>query len=563
MLEKCQKFLFEAPKVKDFWVMALFLIVITWHPFYMQHEIIMMETGIHLPAINAFWEGKALYRDVFFLRGPVEFYIPALMVKMAGMNSAILPLFYYIGSVATMILCAFLALSVFQWRAMYFSFVLILIARTFPRISYYYWGGFRYAMGFITLLGLLAVFKTQKKRWAFLTGIAAAIALLTTLEAGVAVGVGICAAFMMAFVFRVIERKHLLVLFGILCLGAVTVIVPYMVYLAWTGALIPYLQTTIDVVLYNGIAYPGETTTCPANIVEFLCALIPGVKFYKYVSVVWTFIAFALIFTWRVRRKQANWLDIVLWGVLFYGLVLYAASYRHIEGHHFEMALQPQKILYFYVLEWFLLTVIGSKEVLKKLVLIAVIGIVLSTVIFSISRFTHRFPLVKWVQKDIFHSKKVKGLSLLENQEKASLSIARGRGHVVPRWQAQEIEGVVGFLEEHTAPNEPVFCYPEVGNFNFWANRPFVGRFPIGTFTWMYEPWYEELRDDFKKAMPHYVVMTHVGHRTFPATWYFRNPDNKRRFDEMTQLILNNYRLVKSFEAVGIYERTTGLGATQ
>jgi hypothetical protein len=163
--------------------------------------------------------------------------------------------------------------------------------------------------------------------------------------------------------------------------------------------------------------------------------------------------------------------------------------------------------------------------------------------------------MIKWIEKEVFHKKKVKGISLLENQDIATLRMERANGHVVPQWQKEEIQGVVEFLKANTISDEKVFCYPEVGNFNFWANRPFVGKFPIHTFTWMYEPWYQETLRDFKEAKPKYVVMTHLGHRTFPEVWYFRNPRNKEHFEEMTQLILTNYRMIRSFESVGIYER--------
>ena len=126
---------------------------------------------------------------------------------------------------------------------------------------------------------------------------------------------------------------------------------------------------------------------------------------------------------------------------------------------------------------------------------------------------------------------------------------------VVPAWQAEEIEGVTKFLQENTAPDEPVFTFPELGNFNFWADRPFVGRFPIATFSWYQDRWHRELVADFKKTQPRFVVMTNLGHRTFPAALYFKYEKNVRKFNEVTQLILDHYTVVKSFESVSIYKR--------
>ena len=160
---------------------------------------------------------------------------------------------------------------------------------------------------------------------------------------------------------------------------------------------------------------------------------------------------------------------------------------------------------------------------------------------------------MRWAVNKIISQEK--DLGLLKDVEKRPLNIERAKGMIVPLWQAQEIEGVTKFLQEHTGPEEAVFTFPELGNFNFWADRPFVGRFPIATFAWYHEKWHRELVADFKKAQPRFVVMTNLGHRTFPAALYLRYEKNARKFNEFTQLILDHYTVVKSFESVSIYER--------
>jgi hypothetical protein len=117
------------------------------------------------------------------------------------------------------------------------------------------------------------------------------------------------------------------------------------------------------------------------------------------------------------------------------------------------------------------------------------------------------------------------------------------------------MEGIVGFLEKNTEPDEAVFTYPELGNFNFWADRPFVGRFPIATFSWMDERWHAELVADLKKNLPRYVVMTNPGHRTFPQEWYFRNKTNIKKHGDMTRFILEHYEVLRPYESVSLYKR--------
>ncbi len=562
MNKRFQDFLFAKPTGRDVAGLIVFVVFITFQPFYLQHEIIMMETGLHLPAINALFHGAVPYRDFFFLRGPVELYVPALMMKMGGINSAILSMFYYGGTILTLILCVILAGELFRTRIILYTMVPVFVARTFPRISYYYWGGLRYALGFIVLLCLFYFLKTKKKRWVFLTGVMVGLSCLTTPEAGFSTVVAVSAAFIFAWFFQVYEHKFLLRSLLAGGFGLTVVLIPYLFYMIQTGSLKPFIESNYVVLTKMVDTFRDAQSVKPENPLEFVLACIPGNKFFKYMSVGWCYIFFAGFLIYKIRQRKVEWVHAFLVGVMFYGLVLYAAAFRKIEGHHFEMALQAEKFIYFFLLEGVLFyywvrfnrrSPAGFSR--RGLVYYAALVVFISSLVYAFDRFDHRFTMVKLIEKQIFHKKKVRGLSLLEDQLTAVLNIDRARGHVVPRWQEQEIKGAVEFLQAHTKPNEVVFCYPEVGNFNFWADRPFVGRFPISTFAWMYGPWYQEFLNDFLKQKPHYVIMTNVGHRTFPALWYFRNPRNKERFEQMTRFILNNYTKVKSFESVGIYER--------
>lgn len=557
-----ENFFFKKPTGWDVLAMALLVVFVTYQPFYMQHEIIMMETGIHLPAINALFHGLVPYRDFFFLRGPIELYIPAVMMKIFGVNSALLPAFYYGGTILTLILCVILAGELFRSRLILYTMVPVFVARTFPRIAYYYWGGLRYAMGFLVLLFLFYFFKTQRRRWIFLTGMMCALSALTTPEAGLSTVLAVLAALVCAFGFQVCDRHFLWRCFWVFCAGFAIVIVPYVVYLIQTGSFHALVESTYVVVTLMVDAFPGAAGIKPETPLQFLVACIPGTKFFKYMSVLWCYLFFAVFLWYKARYKKLDWVHAFLIGVAVYGLVLYAAAFRKIEGHHFEMALQVEKFIYFFLMECAILYMWTRWATLhitfawrRRLVYGMAMGVFLSSVAYALNRFDHRFTMMKLIERQVLHKKKVKGLSVLEGQETAVLNIERARGHIVPRWQEEEIKGVVEFLKMHTRTDEAVFCFPELGNFNFWADRPFVGRFPIVTFTWMYEPWYQELLADFQKTRPHYVVMTHLGHRTFPQLWYFRNPQNQERFEQMTQLILANYAPVQSFESVAIYER--------
>ena len=250
-------FLFRKPSGWDVLGLVLFVIFISFQPFYMQHEIIMMETGIHLPAINALFHGLVPYRDFFYLRGPVELYVPALMMKLGGTNSALLPVFYYGGTVLTLVLAVLLAGELFRSRLIFYAMAPVFVARTFPRISYYYWGGMRYAMGFFVLLCLFYFFKTHRRRWILISGVMCALAFFTTPEAGVATFGAVITALGFAWIFKICDRKFLWHSFLILCLGFACILVPYVAYLAITGSLKPFIDSLYVVVAISNNAFPG------------------------------------------------------------------------------------------------------------------------------------------------------------------------------------------------------------------------------------------------------------------------------------------------------------------
>jgi hypothetical protein len=312
----------------------------------------------------------------------------------------------------------------------------------------------------------------------------------------------------------------------------------------------------------------------PVGVTGFLGALVPGAKFFQSMTPIYFYLAFLVYIVYRKRNKALSAETPSLLSIALYGAILYVAGFRRLDGHHFEMALQPEKILFFFILEeaYLLIVKIRFREIervrelsskgwqyfleVKKVYMInfLIIALIGSSLGYAFTRFNKRFVLARWLGNKLGY-RHDHDLSFLHDVEKRAVKIKRAKGMVVPVWQAEEMEGIVGFLEKNTSPDEAVFTYPELGNFNFWADRPFVGRFPIATFSWMDDSWHKELVADFMEAAPRYVIMTNLGHRTFPEEWYFRNKENIKKFDEITQLILEHYSMVRPYESISLYER--------
>lgn len=534
----------------------------------------MMETGIHLPGIYALFHGAIPYRDFLYFRGPLELYVPAFVMKLFGDNMIWLPIFYYVGTVLTLLLGVILAFQLYRTRLALYLMVFVLVARTFPRISFYYWGGMRYALGLFSLFCAFQYFKKQRLPWIFVAGIISCLGLLTTIETGVSTIVSISLALVLSFLLRIGDRRFLIKALRMYSLGIFLTLAPYVVYLWATGSLSPYLQTNYIVLTKMMKTFVDAQGNHPTSFLGFLAALSPGSPYFKVMTPVFCYIVFGVYIFYREKKNALNWETAGLIAVAIYSIILYIAAFRKIEGHHFEMALQPEKILFFFLLEeaYLLLIKIRCQEaerakafvlrgwqflmMRKKIYLInfLILAFVGSSVGYAVARYNNRFVMARLLGNKLGYGDD-KDLSFLAGIEKREVNIKRAKGMVVPVWQAQEMEEIVAFLEKNTKPDEVVFAYPELGNFNFWADRPFVGRFPIATFSWMDERWHEELITDFKKAAPRYVIMTNPGHRTFPKEWYFRNTNNIAKFNTMTELVLNNYRPVKTFESVSLYER--------
>lgn len=545
------------PKNIDIFLLSCLVALITAQPFFLHHEVIMMETGIHLPALNALFHGAVPYRDFFYLRGPVELYVPAIMMLLFGKNMAMLPIFYYAGTILTLLVCVLLAKQIYRTRWMFYLAILVLAARTFPRIAYYYWGGLRYALGFLAIFLAVLYFRKQKMPWILLAGIFSAIGFLTTAETGVCSIFAVASAFLFSYIFRIQERSELWKAVKMYVLGLLGILLPVGLYFYWLGALGPFFESMYAVIVDLNRVFPGEPGVYPDSMGKFFLALLPNSRYFKFMTPVYFYLIFACYIGWRLKKKRFAQDALSLICIAAYGLILYAAAFRKIEGHHFEMALQPEKLLLFFVAEEaFFFLWAKKKEWGSRIRTYGInflfCALVLSSVGYFIARCHHRFPMFQLAVNAI--SGKNKDLSPLAKEERVTLRMDRANGLVVPKWQAEEFIGVTDFLTKNTAVDEVVFAFPEVGNFNFLADRPFVGKFPIVTFSWMKESWEEETIRQFQEMRPRYVVMTKVGHRTFPDVWYFRYPKNKERFTYVTNFILSNYEPVAAFNSVVIYQ---------
>lgn len=566
--------LHKPPTYVDTIILSLFTILITLQPFYPEGKINLFELGLYLPGIDAVLRGDVLYRDVFHLRGPLEIYLPAAMMKIFGVHLNILYLYFYVGTISTMILFVLTAREFFKTKYIYYLFTIVFTARTFPRVVYHIWGGFRYAFGILSIYCAIRFFKTNRKLWIFLSGVAASLGILISVEIGLCAIFGLLLSFVFGLIFKIFDLKDAIKSISIFLLGACIVSIPYLIYLALNNALIPFWDSMYIVVTnMEKVIDQHFVSTYPRTFIQSVLAMInPAAKNFRHLTPGYLYLIVLFVLLKRVHTKKFSVVDINLLCLGGYGIFMYVTCFRSLWASQFEMALQPEKILLFYVLEqvyFYLLTIKDEIINYSKTSITAgihirfprakVYGIYFMLFLFcgsslgySIDRFNKRFIFFKIV-RDKLMGKNIDYLRPLAGEKSRALKIERAEGVITTESQANDIEQVVSFLQDNTNADEVVFMHSEMGIYNFFADRKFLGRFPLYTFAWFDEGWFDEFCKDFLEVKPKFVVIR----KDFPTNWkevYLAKKNNVIKYEKLLKMISDNYHFVKETENAKIYQ---------
>ena len=594
----------------DAFFLSLLVVLITWNPYYLHQKINLFELGLYLPGIDSILKGQIPYRDFFYLRGPFEIYVPAFFMKLGGENISVLATYFYAGTVIALIICVWIARVLLQTRLMLWIFVPVLIASTFTRVVFTYWGGMRYALGLLVLLLMVYFFQTRRPVFLFLSGSVSALALMTSIEIGVcllpAAGTGL-------FLCMLYERKNIrfwLSCFFSYTVGFITVMSAFIASMVTSHSLMPFLETVYAVVFNSHPTFATYlTSSAPRTLPQFILAMVPGVHNFKYMTPMYLYIILGvylligfiielpstkenfrtlasvvrptLLDIWldgsktalvgkvfrthdtsvdsssessKVGKEKLNkWklgpMDFAAMVIGMYGFILYLAAFRIIEGGQFETALQPEKILLFFILEraYFFLKTRGHSGVLKIFVAVLII----SSLGFSLEKYFHRFFVFKYAAS--FFSKKKERAYPLYGMNKMTLTVPRAQGMVTTADQGEEIEQVVHYVQAHSSGQDYVFAYPDRGAYSFLMDRPYVSRFPTACLSWMNERWHSELMFDLKRQRPRLAVLAkNLG----PDYWnvYFTRIKNREHYDEVINYIRRNYLLIQETPNSYIYK---------
>src|SRR3989338_2849976 len=343
-----RKWVFHRPDSwRDTAALILGLVIITAQPFYLHGAVNIFEAGLYLPGIDAILKGQMPYRAFIHLRGPLELYIPALGMKILGENYAVLPTYFYVGTLITMGFCLLIAKKVYQTRAFLYLMALVFIARTFPRVSFTIGGGVRLAWGLVAIYCIIRYFKTKRRLWLFWGGVFSAVGMMTSIEIGVYAFLSVLTTLC---VESFIKRRNWLPLSSIVVygVGSMIVFLPLCFFLESQQAFHPMLETYREVCLNLVKTFP-QIGPAPRSILDvFAVMLNPADANFKYIAPLYCYVFIFVYLLYSCRKSQLR-PEVLLLAI--YGFLLFIGSMRSLGGPGFDIALQPGKILLFFLLE--------------------------------------------------------------------------------------------------------------------------------------------------------------------------------------------------------------------
>jgi len=322
----------------------------------------------------------------------------------------------------------------------------------------------------------------------------------------------------------------------------------------------------------EGVIDNHLVSTYPRNIIEaFLAMINPWHTNFKHMTPSYLYVFIVIYLFFRLKKKTFVQEDLAIICLGTYGFIMYNIGFRGLWAAQFEMALQPEKILLFFLLEQtFLYLTLKRKEYLAfaterlssqgRMFNVAkiyginflVFAFFMSSVGYSIARYDHRFFAFKFVRDKII-GKDTAYLKPLAGEEARAVNIERASGIIVPVKQAEELEQIDAFVKAHVQKNEMLFTYPELGTYNFFFDRRSIGKFPIATFAWFNDQWHDKFFANLKSVKPQYVILEKEISQRWKDVYLALEP-NRKKYNDVMDFILTHYSIEEETTLSYVYK---------
>jgi hypothetical protein len=401
----------------------------------------------------------------------------------------------------------------------------------------------RYVWGLLAVWCLIKYLKTSRLFWIVLNGALTAVAFLTSIEIGVS---ALCTSFLILILKQDSLRN--------ISAYILSVALPFLLFCAYflsQGALVDYWENQRIVATQMTQTFI-QSEPVPGTIGEVLKSLfVVTDKNFRQMTPVYCYVFFFAAWIYRWRRKMVNVLDWGALGVVFYGLAIYVTGFRNLWSSVFEMSLQPEKIVLFYLLAQGLIWMNQKHGRWVIVYKIALVAIILSSFGFSLSRLYKRFFSVRWAMYAI-SGRDTSELKPLSKETSSSIHFPRVQDMVVPSQQAEDIVQLQKFVDEHIDIGEPIWMYPELGTMHFLLDRPWVGKHAIPILSWMDGNWFDEYDQTLRAQPPRYAVWNKKVPEFYEKI-HLSVPSNREKFEKHLNFLHANYSVITTTPTYNIY----------
>ena len=472
-----------------FWFVLLPLVLVfVVFPMHLNGYINPHDEGVWLATAQAMLEGKRLYRDIWLQYNPLIPWTVKAVLRMLHPSLSVLRGLFWSLNALGLLAVSVAALRFVRTESL--RLLLILFVWMVPSAAFTAMipMSARYAAGFLPML-FWPLEDTEGEKsargsglWA---GILAGVAFWIAQEVGTAALVAGAAVF--AFDHR---EKSGLLKYGV---GALSILLAGLLFISAYSGLTPYLQAavfqTAAVVNVERLPLPAISSgwlaqtwagkapwiTLWEKLAEILALYLPALSLGA--TLLWSASGLDRFKGWKLTSA----------GIALYGLMAASSAWGRTDRWHIYFSLTPALLLWAFLADQSLRR--GAKSG-PSLVFIFLVSGALVT-------------LPPYLGDKLWQA------HFKANQR--STSLVRGGSAELPFWQANGYEALVGWIQSHVRPGEPILYFPYNGAIYFLADRPNPTRLPILAYA---------VRRDMQQQAIHEIDSAHV-------QWVIWDTENK------------------------------------
>ena len=552
-------------KILDYAVIPL-LIILLVEPNILRGVIDPLEVSHYLSAANGMFEGKIPFADFLMFFGPLQIYSIVIAMLLFGKTMLVLKMFFYVNYILSFLAIYLLAIKLYRNR--FFAYLISLVCVI--EVSHPYWAtGYDYGrigLGIIVLFLLIKFIKKEKMKMLLWAGVVSGIVLSYTSDIGV-----FSITSSLAFIFSYTASKKLCNLkdsakFFFRCIsyyitGILLIEIPFFLFLFSQGALSPYLKTTFYIMpKYHIQVWRQPIPPFPYELIGDPFLLLRSSAFKAYLpALIYLIVCFYLLYSFF--KKRWNKEQVIISLLFVYGVLVYKVSFRAIiTGPQFIVSLPPLILLMGIFFEKAFNVLIRNSYAVNTMIsrskiILATLILFISATYFIGSPKKYYGTLTRWIKYQTYkryYCATAIGPALFNEEDFAKPRIERAGDIMVPKQQADDMEGVAAYLKNNTRKNEEVLAFPEDSFYNFLAERPAFSRFYVAGLAWTTPQWRAEILSELIKKPPKIILCSR---RISTLAWSIGR--STEILPLVVEFIHNNYHIVKKINDVIIYEKNS------